>query len=151
MSLRLALLDALTGKLPEGLRFGMSAKEMEAALGHAAATSLRKGVVQVLKYGDVEFHFGPVGLCMIFLEYFEVQTGTVDLVVDAGGLRSGMSVADVEGRLLASGLTAAWHTRNADEGIELVIGEGGRLSFDRQDESGSLWAIAIHANEPNAR
>lgn len=65
LRMRLALLDALAGRLPEGLRFGMSADEVEVALGHTAARNVRNGVVGILKHGDVEFHFGPVGLWMI--------------------------------------------------------------------------------------
>src|SRR5690349_21137174 len=102
--MHLSLVDTLIAGLPSPLRVGMTASELVTELGPTERV-LRRGRKDsrpaILKYGDLEFHFGDVGLERMFSDTFTLPQGTDQLVVAPGWIRRGLLVEDAERQIAA--------------------------------------------------
>ena len=144
--MELVILDVLRGVWPRELRLGASAGDVLAVLGPTptyVARSRRDSRVAILKYGDIELHFGDAGLWLMHSDSFEhLPRGEGSLTVDAAWLRRGAPLADVKGRLTDAGIAWVEHAAASPDCVALHVPPHGTLLFRVDDEGSSLIAIS---------
>jgi len=129
----LSLVDALIGGLPHPLRIGMTSEEL---LGELGATDLvvprsrRDRRPAILKYGDLEFHFGEDGLDRMFSDTFTIPTGTDRLVVDAAWVTRSLLIEEAKQHIAALSITyRALDDRWNPGHVDLFVGTFSVLKF----------------------
>ncbi len=149
--MRLVLVDALRGLLPDGLAFGLTPEAVVARIGPAplvAPRSRRDARPGILKYGDIELHFADGWLWLIFADTFEVPRGAGGLVVDPGWLEAGLDPDAAKKHLILAGMQFTVGAAGQAADCVLRVPPSGELLFTAAREGSaapSLEAISIFA------
>jgi hypothetical protein len=129
----LSLVDALIGGLPPPLRIGMSAEELLNELGateFVVPRSRRDRRPAILKYGDLEFHFGDDGLDRMFSDTFTIPTGTDRLIVEAAWVRRSLLIEEARRHVAALNITYRTVDDRWNPGhVDLFVGTHSVLKF----------------------